>query len=97
MTTRTVRSVNGDDWANIRNAINEVASRTPDANGYRGVVYLPDTAYEVSQPIEISTSGIIIEGAGIDETTVTATWRIDTGAEVGVIHVEGTRLSLIHI
>ena len=91
MPTRTVRSVNGDDWANIRNAINQVANLTPDANGYRGVVYLPDAAYEVSQPITISTSGIIIEGGGIEETTVTAPWRVSTGAEQGVIHVEGTR------
>ena len=91
MTTTTVRSVTGDDWANIRNAINAVASRAPDANGYRGVVYLPDANYEVSQPITISTSGIIIEGAGIEQTTVTATWRISTGAEQGIIHVEGTR------
>ena len=51
---------------------------------------MPDAAYEVSQPITVSTSGIIIEGGGIDETTVTATWRTSTGAEQGIIHVEGT-------
>ena len=90
MSRRTVSAVNGDDWANIRDAINEVASFTPDANGYRGVVYLPDAAYEVSQPIRISTSGIIVEGGGREFTTVTATWVQSTGAEQGVFHVEGT-------
>jgi len=82
--------LNGDDGANIRAAISEVASLTPDANGYRGVVSLPDAAYEVSQSINISTSGIIVEGGGNDVTTVTATWVQNTGAEQGVFHVEGT-------
>ena len=91
MRTVSVSSVNGDDGANIRAAINEVARLAPDANGYRGVVYLPDAAYEVSQPIDISTSGIIVEGGGKDVTTVTATWVERTGASQGVFHVEGTR------
>ena len=36
MRSVSVPSINGDDGANIRAAINQVARLTPDANGYRG-------------------------------------------------------------
>lgn len=60
----TVSPVSGDNTSNIQNAINYVAGLTPDANGFRGTVYLSAGTYNVNGPININTSGVVLRGAG---------------------------------
>ncbi|NBQ56315.1 MAG: hypothetical protein EBU36_06690, partial [Verrucomicrobia bacterium] len=61
----------GDDRARIQAAIDRVAAMTPDANGFRGAVLLTAGEYQVSSPLLISTSGIVLRGVGESETVGT--------------------------
>ncbi len=72
---RTVQPGDGDDRARIQAAINEVATLSPNANGFRGTVLLKKGKYEVGDPIRIVTDGIVLrgEGQGADGTVITAT------------------------
>ena len=55
---------NADNTANIQQAINKIASLTPDANGFRGVVQLAAGRYYVDATINLNASGVILRGAG---------------------------------
>jgi hypothetical protein len=61
---KTINPVSGDNLANIQNAINEVAALTPDANGFRGAILFKAGTYNVSDPINITESGIVLRGEG---------------------------------
>lgn len=61
---RTVSVVSGDNTANIQNAINAVAAMTPDANGFRGAVYLNAGTYTCSGSLSWSAGGVVLRGAG---------------------------------
>lgn len=60
----TIAPVAGDNLNNIQNAINQVAAMTPDANGFRGAILLQAGTYNVSNTININTSGIVLKGVG---------------------------------
>ena len=79
----------GDDHARITQAIDQVASLSPDARGIRGAIFLTAGRYRVSQPIVINTSGIILrgEGQGVDGTIIEST---TTEHKAEIIQVEGT-------
>lgn len=61
----------GDDTALIQAAINSVQAFTPDANGWRGVVFLNAGEYQLSTTINLTASGIVLKGAGDSPTTGT--------------------------
>jgi len=84
----TISPVAGDNLKNIQNAINTVAAM-PLVNGFRGTVLLKPGNYNVSAPIKISSSGIVIRGSGTgsDGTRVTAT---STTQEDGIFIFSGT-------
>jgi len=63
-----VKPGDGDDRALIQAAIDRVAALTPDANGFRGAVLLTAGEYQVSGPLLISTSGVVLRGVGESET-----------------------------
>jgi len=80
-TVLTVYPGTGDDRTLIQNAINTVAARTPDSNGFRGAVLLKAGRYQVSSPgpkrpaLTITTSGVVLrgEGQGVSGTVIEAT------------------------
>lgn len=65
----------GDDTASIQAAIDEVAKRPLDADGFRGVVELSPGEFQVAGQLRITTSGVVLRGAGAGEggTTIVAT------------------------
>lgn len=60
----TVNAVNGDNTANIQNAIDQVAALPLDANGFRGAILFKKGTYNIENTIVISKSGIVLRGEG---------------------------------
>ena len=79
----------GDATVMIQNAINSVAALTPDANGWRGVVFLNAGEYQLANPINILASGVILKGAGNSTTTGTRLRATGT-AQYTLVQVSGT-------
>lgn len=65
----------GDDTARIQAALDEVAQRQPDAEGFRGAVLLRRGEYRISGQLRIAQSGVVLrgEGHGADGTVLVAT------------------------
>lgn len=79
-------SNNGADcYERLQRAINYVASLKPDKNGHRGAVLLGEGTYNISKPLRISTSGVVIRGAGRGKTTIIK-HGYDRGA---LLYIEG--------
>lgn len=79
-------SYNGADcYERLQRAINYVASLKPDKNGHRGAVLLGEGTYNISKPLRISTSGVVIRGAGRGKTTIIK-HGYDRGA---LLYIEG--------
>jgi autotransporter-associated beta strand protein len=64
----------------IQNAINSVSGLTPDANGFRGAIQLAAGNYPVSGTLNITTSGVVLIGAGNDKNAGTRLEAIGTTA-----------------
>ena len=77
----TIEPVAGDNLEIIQQAINRIAERTPDQNGFRGTLLLKKGTYNVNGTIFIRQSGIVIrgEGANTDGSVIieTATKQCD--------------------
>jgi glucose/arabinose dehydrogenase len=84
---KTVSAVNDDCTQLIQSAIDEVATRNPDANGYRGTVLLRKGTYKISGAIKINSSGIVLRGEG-DSKEGTVLVSTDTLREA-LIQVSG--------
>lgn len=54
----------GDDFARIQAAIDRIAQRTPDANGFRGALKLLAGQYTIDQPLKLMAGGIVLRGEG---------------------------------
>jgi hypothetical protein len=61
----------GDDTAVVQAAINAVSALTPDASGWRGVVFLNAGEYQLASTLTIAASGVVLKGAGASPTTGT--------------------------
>jgi hypothetical protein len=61
-----VEPVDGDDGARIQAAIDYVSSLAPDTAGLRGAVLLAAGRYEIAGQLKLSTSGVVLRGAGPD-------------------------------
>jgi hypothetical protein len=62
--------VKGDATLRIQSALDYVASLSPDANGFRGAVLLQKGTYEILGQLRITTSGVVLRGSGVNETTI---------------------------
>lgn len=60
--------ISGDDTANIQAAIDAVSSLPLGPDGFRGVVQLGAGRYDIEGQLEIRASGVILQGAGQDES-----------------------------
>lgn len=80
-----VNSNNGDCYETLQRAINYVSSLKPDKNGHRGAVLLGEGTFNISKALRISTSGVVIRGAGRGKTTI-----IKQGPDRGaLLYIEG--------
>ena len=65
----------GDDTVAIQAAIDAV-SALPSVDGFRGMVLLNAGQFNISQPLKISTSGVVVSGSGSgDGGAVIALWE----------------------
>lgn len=67
----TVSPADGDDFAAIQAAIQQVESQPLDANGFRGAVVFEPGEYQSSGRITIRKSGVVLRGAGDDPVSGT--------------------------
>jgi hypothetical protein len=63
----TVWPVQGDNSANIQSAIDLVSSLPLDASGFRGAVLIRMGIYELSAPLLIKASGVVLRGEGMSD------------------------------
>ena len=80
---KTVTAVTGDNFANVQNAINEVAAM-PLVNGIRGAILFKAGTYELNSTIKVTASGIVLRGEG-QNTIFRATGTI----QYDLIHIIG--------
>jgi hypothetical protein len=69
----TVSPIAGDNTTNIQSAINRVASRSLDANGFRGALFMKAGRYRVSGTLFLNASGVVLRGAGEGGDSLTNT------------------------
>lgn len=82
----TVTPQKGDMSAAIQNAIDYVSAQKPDKKtGLRGAVLLDRGTYELSQPLRIKASGVVLRGVSKKETILKKN-GVDRGA---VVYIEG--------
>jgi autotransporter-associated beta strand protein len=79
----------GDDTSRIQTAINTVKAMTPDAMGWRGVVFLNAGEYQLENTLTINASGIVLKGAG-DSATSGTRLRATATRQYVLINVAGT-------
>lgn len=81
-----VGNIPGDNYQRIQNAVDYVSGLKPDKKtGLRGAVLIGEGTFEISQPIKISASGVIIRGTG-REKTIIRKMGVDRGS---AIYIEG--------
>ncbi|MFT5999660.1 MAG: hypothetical protein ACI81P_002118 [Neolewinella sp.] len=76
---KTILVIEGDNTAHIQAALDEVAARSPDANGYRGALLLEAGRYEVSGQLFIRESGMVLRGVGQEVSSGSNTIIAGTG------------------
>jgi hypothetical protein len=71
-TMQTLTPSGGDDTAAIQAALDAVGTR-PLAGGFRGAVVLAPGVFQVSAPLRISQSGVVLRGSGSAQTEIDLT------------------------
>ncbi|ORX92974.1 hypothetical protein K493DRAFT_316268 [Basidiobolus meristosporus CBS 931.73] len=71
--TISPNSGGGDDTRRIQEAINTVASKSVDKNGFRGALLLTSGIYRLADTITLSSSGIVLRGDPNGNTTLIGT------------------------
>lgn len=82
----TLEPQDGDNSPRIQAALDTVGAMEPDANGLRGAVLLKAGRYELSTPVQILHSGVVLRGEGAGEN---GTLLVATGAGDALIAVGG--------
>jgi hypothetical protein len=99
---KTIEPVaNGSSEKIIQDAINEVAKRTPDANGFRGAILLKKGTYNVPGTLKINTLGIVFRGEGDENngTRIIASGKgkrtlLEVSGAGKITEVKGSRVSI---
>lgn len=79
------QNTSGDCYSRLQKAINYMEILKADKNGLRGTILLGEGVYNISEPLRITSSGIIIRGIDKKKTIIRKT-GVDRGA---VIYIEG--------
>lgn len=61
-----------DDTARIQGALDVVAQRALDADGFRGAVVLAPGRFHIAGQLTLRASGVVLRGAGPNHTTIVA-------------------------
>ena len=85
-----VAAQTGDCWKIIQQAIDHVSQLKPDANGFRGAVLLSEGVFNISQPLRITVSGVVLRGTDRQKTIIRKT-GVERGAAV---YIEGRNMPL---
>jgi hypothetical protein len=85
----TLSPSGGDDTANIQNAINTVASMSPNGSGIRGEVFLNPGTFILGGTLSIGTGGVILHGSGTN-TILEFTSTADSGTAINIAGSSGT-------
>ena len=85
---KTVYPVAGDNLVNIQNAINQVAAMPLGPDGFRGAILFKAGLYNISDSINITTSGIVLRGEGKDTSTGTR-FNASTLSQYSLINFNG--------
>ena len=59
-----ITPASGDNTARIQQALDQVGTRTPDANGIRGALVLAAGVYEIRGTVRVNKSGVVLRGVG---------------------------------
>ncbi len=78
----SVGPIAGDNTASIQAAINRVAARPLDAQGFRGALFMKAGRYRVSRTIYLNASGVVVRGAGDGADSLSNTIIYATGDSV---------------
>ena len=90
--TAYVEPTGQDDGLLIQQAIDWVSSQKPDKQtGLRGAVLLGEGTFNISEPLRIRSSGVVLRGSGRDKTILRKT-GYDRGA---LLYIEGTHATLV--
>ena len=82
-----VSHADGNQHARIQRAIDYVSKQKPDENGFRGAILLDNGVFEISEPLKISESGVVLRGMS-KSGTMLRKMGVDRGAAV---YIEGSR------
>src|SRR4051812_31309892 len=64
---QTLKPQEGDNTARIQAALDDVSSRAPKGDGFRGAVLLEPGIFDVAGALTISQSGVVLRGSGSGE------------------------------
>lgn len=94
-------AASGSSQELIQAAIDEVAKRTPDNNGFRGAILLQKGTYIIPDHINIETSGIVLRGEGDNAsgTRLVASAKkqvslINVSGKGKITEIKGTRVAI---
>src|SRR5688572_22926851 len=99
---KTISPTGSDnDEATIQAAIDEVAQKQLDKNGFRGTILLKKGTYKIPGSIRIETSGIVLRGEGddINGTRLIATAKkqvalINVSGKGSITEIKNTRVAI---
>jgi len=69
----TIDPISGDNTSHIQAAIDQVSAMPLTENGHRGALLLNPGTYTVSQTIYVKSSGVVLRGAGENNTIIYGT------------------------
>ena len=74
----------------IQGAIDALAKKTPDANGFRGAILLKKGRYELAGPLHIKAGGIVLRGEGNTENGTVLVYTANTQSDLIEISGDGS-------
>ena len=78
-----IKPVPGNNSIRIQKVLDSLAALPADAKGFRGMVLLFPGRYDIYEPIKISASGIVLQGAGDGQDETRNTVLIGKGKDFG--------------
>lgn len=95
----SISPIAGDNTTHIQNAINRVAARPLNVNGFRGALLLRAGTYQISGTLRISADGVVVRGAGAHKSGTIiihrGTAQVPSFSVVGAPPVFSARLASI--
>lgn len=92
----TIEAIEGDNLANIQQAIEQVSAMPAGSDGFRGAILFKAGYYECSGPVNIRASGIVLRGEGQMSAQSGGTQLVATAAKQhDLINFTGTQATTV--